>query len=170
MVLPVLLASLIIVNGEEYGSTEIPGNCEFSGATYPIINDFVRIVRASATLIGILIYIPITIRLRKVFHNNGSFKVLSLAQRKNLIRYNLIVSSMVINELLLIVVPDLILVLWPDANFRMYLFDVTALKGLVNVCIIIFLQKELRNYYLENFFKKVINKSAIVFVYSLTPN
>ena len=42
------------------------GTCDFTGITYPTINEIVRMIRTSSTLIGMLLYIPITIKLRQV--------------------------------------------------------------------------------------------------------
>uniref|UniRef100_A0A914EIS8 Uncharacterized protein n=1 Tax=Acrobeloides nanus TaxID=290746 RepID=A0A914EIS8_9BILA len=51
---------------------------------------------------------------------------------------------MVVNELFLIVIPTVILIFWPEIDARYVLFVSNLFKGLVNVAIIFFPQKELR--------------------------
>uniref|UniRef100_A0A914CLI3 G protein-coupled receptor n=1 Tax=Acrobeloides nanus TaxID=290746 RepID=A0A914CLI3_9BILA len=142
----ILIASIIIVySNEAYRTAETFGVCEISGATFPIINEMIRGVQLGTTIIGVLLYIPITVKLIQVFRPNSSFANLNPYQRRNLLRYNCIVSLMVANELFLIVIPHIILIFWPDTDARYVLFVSNLVKGLVNVAIIFFPQKELRN-------------------------
>uniref|UniRef100_A0A914D3D4 Uncharacterized protein n=1 Tax=Acrobeloides nanus TaxID=290746 RepID=A0A914D3D4_9BILA len=52
---------------------------------------------------------------------------------------------MVANELFLIVIPTVILIFWPEIDARYVLFVSNLFKGLVNIAIIFFPQKELRH-------------------------
>uniref|UniRef100_A0A914BV88 G-protein coupled receptors family 1 profile domain-containing protein n=1 Tax=Acrobeloides nanus TaxID=290746 RepID=A0A914BV88_9BILA len=156
-ILIVLVISTIIVSNNDYGSVQITSTCEFSGTTYPIINAIVRILRAGTTIIGLCLYFPITWKLREIFYGTGSFQQISQAQRKNLIRYNIIVSAIVLNELFLTVLPDVILIFLPDTPYRYALFTLTLVKDLINVIVINFMQKHLYLHYLNKILRTAMS-------------
>uniref|UniRef100_A0A914E1Z3 G protein-coupled receptor n=1 Tax=Acrobeloides nanus TaxID=290746 RepID=A0A914E1Z3_9BILA len=112
--LPVFGANaFIIFDSPTQRDFQIAGTCEFAGTSYPLVNEITRGSRALFTIVGVLLYIPITLRTHKVYQAKGQYAQLKLSQRKKLIRYNIIVSIMVINEIILIVIPDTLLVVWP---------------------------------------------------------
>uniref|UniRef100_A0A914CXR3 C-type lectin domain-containing protein n=1 Tax=Acrobeloides nanus TaxID=290746 RepID=A0A914CXR3_9BILA len=84
---------MITYGSSDYANFPIAGTCEFSGATYPKVTEIVRGTRAAATIIGLFLYVPITMKLRHVVLANAQYSNLSHAQIKNLIRYNIIASS-----------------------------------------------------------------------------
>uniref|UniRef100_A0A914D4J7 G-protein coupled receptors family 1 profile domain-containing protein n=1 Tax=Acrobeloides nanus TaxID=290746 RepID=A0A914D4J7_9BILA len=84
--------------------------------------------------------------------SGSTFPIIN-AIRKNLIRYNIIVSAIVLNELFLTVLPDIILIILPDTPYRYALFTLTLVKDLINVIVINFMQKHLYLHYLNKIVK-----------------
>uniref|UniRef100_A0A914CN48 G-protein coupled receptors family 1 profile domain-containing protein n=1 Tax=Acrobeloides nanus TaxID=290746 RepID=A0A914CN48_9BILA len=110
------------------------------------MNEIVRATRASSTLIGVLLYIPITIKIRLVVRatDQASEHSISPGQLKQLIRYNVIVCLIILNEFILIVVPDFVIIVWPNTPLKNILFSLTLTKSLITVLIMLIAQEELR--------------------------
>uniref|UniRef100_A0A914DG52 NADH dehydrogenase subunit 4L n=1 Tax=Acrobeloides nanus TaxID=290746 RepID=A0A914DG52_9BILA len=60
-------------------------------------------------------------------------------------RYNFLVCLIILNEFTLIIIPDFVILVWPDTPLKTILFALTLTKSLITVSIMLIMQKELRS-------------------------
>ncbi|KAE9548486.1 hypothetical protein FO519_008302 [Halicephalobus sp. NKZ332] len=132
---------LSFFDSESSKDTLVSGLCLLQYAISSGMYTGMRLVRISSSMFGAFLYIPILMKLKQIVKNSNVY--LSDQQKRKLSRTTFTVSLITLNEIVLFTLPDLYVIIWPSpGNLLFFLMNLN--KGIVNMVIFIWTQKELR--------------------------
>uniref|UniRef100_A0A914E4Z7 G-protein coupled receptors family 1 profile domain-containing protein n=1 Tax=Acrobeloides nanus TaxID=290746 RepID=A0A914E4Z7_9BILA len=126
--------------------------CDLISDGMPQILNDLRWIRICATIIAILLYLMIAIKIYFIL-KRSKFKANN--HEKNIIRAATTVGLLITNELVFIVLPDIYLYISPNTYLAGAFYILVMSKGIGNILLVLLMQRNLRREVLK-FVKKIL--------------
>uniref|UniRef100_A0A7E4VB22 G_PROTEIN_RECEP_F1_2 domain-containing protein n=1 Tax=Panagrellus redivivus TaxID=6233 RepID=A0A7E4VB22_PANRE len=134
---PTTIAAFIEAFTSTQGPTEL-GICVLQGAISRRIQIIIRSIRILTSLLAAVFYMPILCNVRAMLRNPASVG----NNNKKQLKLTVTIALITVSQLALFTVPDLLILITASTNFVFFVMNLN--KGIINMFLIVFSQKDIR--------------------------